>query len=140
VQPVSYTVIDSVGAPVVQVFSILTDPMRIAKWLPGCDAVECDQPLKKGARLKARFGRRIAELEIVDFAPTATLGWVERGQRKAKLFFRLDSRGAMTAVTIQEVWNPRSFVAWVRGRFFERRKVQGRLRAILQNLRTMLAA
>jgi hypothetical protein len=36
--------------------------------------------------------------------------------------------------------HPRSFAAWVRGRFFERREVQGRLQAILQHLRTLLAA
>lgn len=139
-RPVSCTFIDSVTAPVVQVFSLLSDPNRIAQWLPGCDALEGDVPLKKGARLKARFGQRMAEFEIVDFAPPATIGWVERGQRNgSKLFLRLDASGATTAVTVREVWTPRSFVAWVRGRFFERRRVQRRLRDILQNLRSLVA-
>jgi uncharacterized protein YndB with AHSA1/START domain len=139
-RPVSYTLIESVGAPVVQVFSLLTDPSRIAKWLPGCDAVKGDVPLRKGARLRARFGDRMTEFEIVDFTPPATLGWVEHGQREgAKLFFRLDPSGATTAVTVREVWSPRSFAAWVRGRFFERREVRRRLQAILQNLRHLLA-
>jgi uncharacterized protein YndB with AHSA1/START domain len=139
-RPVSCTFIDSVGAPVAQVFALLTDPNRIPKWLPGCDAVKSDVPLRKGARLKARFGQRMTEFKIVDFAPPATLGWVERGQRNgAKLFLRLDAGGATTAVTVREVWIPRSFAAWVRGRFFERRKVQRRLQAIVQNLRTLVA-
>jgi uncharacterized protein YndB with AHSA1/START domain len=139
-QPVSCTFIDSVTAPVVQVFAVLSDPSLIAKWLPGCDALEGDVPLRKGTRLKARFGQRMTEFEIVDFAPPATIGWVERGERKgSKLFLRLDSRGATTAVTVREVWIPRSFVAWVRGRFFEKRRVQRRLQDILQNLRRLLA-
>jgi uncharacterized protein YndB with AHSA1/START domain len=139
-RPVSYTFIDSVGAPVGQVFALLADPNRMPEWLPGCDAAESDVPLRKGVRLKARFGQRTTELEIVDFAPPATLGWVERGQRNgAKLFLRLDSRGATTAVTVREVWSPRSFAAWVRGRFFEKRKVQRRLEGIVQNLRTLVA-
>jgi len=139
-RPVSHTLIESVSAPVVEVFALLTDPGRIAKWLPGCDAVESGGLLKKGARFKARFGQRETEFEIVDFAPPATLGWVERGQRKgARLFLRLDATGATTAVTVREVWTPQSLGAWARGRFFERRKVQRRLHDILQNLRALLA-
>jgi len=139
-RPVIHTLIDSVRAPIVQVFALLTDPARIAKWLPGCDGAESEGPLRKGARFKARFGQRTTEFEIVDFAPPATFGWVERGQRKgARLFLRLDSSGANTAVTVREVWIPRSFGAWVRGRFLERRKVQRRLHNILENLRTLLA-
>jgi hypothetical protein len=38
------------------------------------------------------------------------------------------------------VSTPRGFIAWVRGRFFERRRVQQRLQTIVQNLRTLLAA
>ena len=139
-RPVIHTLIDSVRAPIVQVFALLTDPGRIAKWLPGCDTAESAGPLRKGARLKAWFGERMTEFEIVDFAPPATFGWVERGQRKGtRLFLRLDSSGSTTAVTVREVWTPRSFGAWVRGHFFERRKVQRRLRNILENLRTLLA-
>ena len=75
----------------------------------------------------------------MDYAPPATFGWTERGQRKGtKLFLRLDVTGATTAVTVREVWTPRGFVAWVRGRFFERRHVQQRLQKIVQNLRALL--
>ena len=139
-RPVSHTFVDSVRAPVVQVFALLTDPARIAKWLPGCDGVEAAGPLKKGARFTARFGQRKSEFEIVDYAAPATFGWTERGERKGtKLFLRLDVTGATTAVTIREVWTPRGFLGWVRGRFFERRQVQRRLQVIVQNLRTVLA-
>jgi len=138
-RPVSHTFVDSVRAPVVQVFALLTDPVRIPKWLPGCDAVESPGPLRKGARFTARFGERTSEFEIVDFSAPATFGWTERGQRKGtKLFFRLDVTGATTAVTVREVWTPRGFLGWVRGRFFERRQVQKRLQTIVQNLRTVL--
>jgi uncharacterized protein YndB with AHSA1/START domain len=138
-RPVSHTIVDSIRAPVVQVFALLTDPARIAKWLPGCDAVEAAAPFRKGVRFKARFGDRMSEFEIVDFAAPATFGWTERGQRKGtKLFLRLDVTGTTTAVTIREVWTPRSFLGWVRGRFFERRQVERRLQAIVQNLRTLL--
>lgn len=141
-RPVSHTYVDSVKAPVVQVFAAITDPARIAKWLPGCEGVEGSGPLKKGSRFTARFpGQRTSEFEIVDFSAPATFGWTERGQRKGtKLFLRLDVTGATTAVTVREVWTPRGFVAWVRGRFFERRRVQQRLQTIVQNLRNVLAS
>src|SRR6266849_9670106 len=139
-RPVAHTLIDTVEAPMVRVFALLTSPGRFPDWLPGCTGVEYEAPLRQGARFKARFGERVTEFEIVDFAPPATFGWVERGQRKGtRLFLRLDSSGSTTAVTIREVWTPRSFGAWVRGHFFERRKVQRRLRNILENLRTLLA-
>ncbi len=140
-RPVSHTFVDSVRAPIVQVFALITDPGRIAQWLPGCDAVESAVPFAKGVRFKARFGERTSEFEIVDFAAPATFGWTERGQRKGtKLFLRLDVTGTTTAVTVREVWTPRSFLGWVRGRFFERRQVQRRLQAIVHNLRALLTS
>src|SRR3989441_7979930 len=49
--------------------------------LPGCpsgsrtaSAVEIAGPLKNGARFKARFGTRLTEFEIVDFAPPNRFG------------------------------------------------------------------
>jgi uncharacterized protein YndB with AHSA1/START domain len=140
-RPVSHTYVDSVRAPVVQVFAAISDPASIAKWLPGCEGVEGSAPFKKGSRFTARFGRRTSEFEIVDFSAPATFGWTERGQRKGtKLFLRLDVTGSTTAVTVREVWTPRGFWAWVRGRFFERRRVQQRLQTIVQNLRSLLTA
>jgi len=140
-RPVSHTIVESIRAPVVQVFALLTDPGRIAKWLPGCDGVDSSGPLKKGVKFTARFGARTSEFEVVDFAAPATFGWTERGQRKGtKLFLRLDVTGSTTAVTIREIWTPQGFLAWVRGRFFERRQVQKRLQTIVQNLRSLLAS
>src|SRR5881409_2063103 len=140
-QPVSHTLINSVRAPVDRVFALLTDPQRIAQWLPGCDSVQSQGPLKKGARFTARFGARQTEFEIVDFTPPTTFGWVERGQRKGwKTFFRLDEAPGSTAITIRDVWIPRSVVAWIRGRLLEKRRVQGHLAAILENLRRLIGA
>ena len=139
-RPVSQTLIESVGAPIEEVFALLTNPGRIPQWLPGCDAVEPAAPLKRGARFKARFGTRVTEFEVVDFNPPATFGWVERGQRKGwKTLFRLDSSGGATAVTVRDAWVPQSFVGWVRGRFFERRNARRHMSRILENLRNVLA-
>src|SRR5205823_10605340 len=108
-QPVSHTLINSVRAPVDRVFALLTDPKRLAQWLTGCDSVQSQGPLKKGARFTAGFGARQTEFEIVDFTPPTTFGWVERGQRKGwKTFFRLDAGAGATAITIRDVWTPRS--------------------------------
>src|SRR5438309_6682019 len=77
-RPVSHTLINSIRAPIDRVFALLTDPGRIAQWLPGCDGVQSAGPLRKGARFTARFGARQTEFEIVDFTPPSTFGWVER--------------------------------------------------------------
>src|SRR5437016_1032812 len=140
-RPVSHTLINSIRAPIDRVFALLTDPGRIAQWLPGCDGVQSAGPLRKGARFTARFGARQTEFEIVDFAPPSTFGWVERGQRKGwRTFFRLDASAGSTAVTIRDVWTPRSFGGWLRGRFLEKRKVQNHLRTILENLGKLVAS
>jgi len=88
---VSHTVIHPVPAPIERVFAVLTDPARIAQWLPGCGGVESPVPLRKGVRFKARFGNRETEFEVVDFAPPTAFGLVERGERDGwKTLFRLD--------------------------------------------------
>jgi uncharacterized protein YndB with AHSA1/START domain len=139
-RPFSHTLIDHVRAPIDRVFALLSDPARMPEWLPGCSAVATAGPLKNGARLKARFGTRLTEFEIVDFAPPNTFGWVERGQRRgSKTFFRLDFVGGATAVTVRDVWTPHSLGAWVRGRLLPKRKVQRQLKAILQNLQHLLS-
>src|SRR5438093_12639911 len=98
-QPVSHTLINSVRAPVDRVFALLTDPQRIAQWLPGCDGVQSQGPLKKGARFTARFGARQTEVEIVDFPPPTPFGGVERGQRRGgKTSLRLDAGAGATRV------------------------------------------
>src|SRR2546425_2575196 len=90
-RPVSHTLINSIRAPIERVFAVLTDPARIAQWLPGCGGVESPVPLRKGVRFKARFGNRETEFEVVDFAPPTAFGLVERGERNGwKTLFRLD--------------------------------------------------
>jgi uncharacterized protein YndB with AHSA1/START domain len=138
-RPVHYTLIDHIRAPIDDVFAVLTDPRRLERWLPGCAGVVVDGPIRKGTRLKVQFGRRAAELDVVDFRPPRTFGWVERGQRKDyKTFFQLDPTSGATAVTIQEVWTPSSVGAWIRGRFFPKRNVQRHQKEILRNLRNIL--
>jgi len=141
-RPVAHTLVDSIAAPIDRVFAALIDPTRMPQWLPGCTDVRCDAPLKKGVRMRVQFGARGTEFEIVDFVPPATFGWVERGGRSGragwKTFFHLEATAASTALTIRDVWVPPSFLAWVRGRFFERRRVRGHLEAIVQNLRKLL--
>src|SRR2546430_17165371 len=140
-RPVSHTLINSIRAPIDRVFALLTDPGRIAQWLPGCDGVQSAGPLRKGARFTPRFGARQTEFEVVDFAPPSPFGWVERGQRKGwRTFFRLDASAGSTAVTIRDVWTPRSVGGWLRGRFLEKRKAQNHLKTILENLGKMVAS
>jgi uncharacterized protein YndB with AHSA1/START domain len=138
-RPVSHTLIDQIRAPIDDVFATLTDPSRLERWLPGCDAVLGDGPLAKGTKLRAQFGSRMAELNIVDYRPPNTFGWVELGQRHGwKTFFKLDPASGATAVTIREVWTPTSVISWVRGRFLQKRDVHRHLKQILQNLRGLL--
>lgn len=138
-RPVTYTRIDHFRAPINKVFALLTDPSRIAEWLPGCATVESEGVVRRGARLKARFGERVTEFEVVDLTRGCTFGWVEHGQRKgSKTFFRLDPAGEATSITVQIVWTPMSLIAWVRGRFFPKRDVQRQLSNILENLRKIL--
>jgi uncharacterized protein YndB with AHSA1/START domain len=141
-RPVSHTLIDSVSAPIDEVFALLTDPRRMIAWLPTCDDVYVQSagPLVKGARLVVRFGERVTAFEVVDFVPPRTFGWIERGLRQGtKTFFRLDPTGSGTAVTVREVWTPVTFRAWLRARLRPKRDVPRRLRRIIENLRTALA-
>ena len=139
-RPVVHTLIDKVRAPIERVFTLLTDPARMAEWLPGCSGAEASGPVKKGARIKPHFGARVSEFEVVDFVPPRTFGWTERGQRRgSKTFFRLDQAGDATSITVQIVWVPSSLFAWLRGRFFPKRDVQRQLSTTLANLRGVLA-
>ena len=140
-RPISHTLIDSVSAPIDEVFAMLTDPRRMIAWLPACDDVYVQSAgaLVKGARLIVRFGERVTAFEVVDLVPPRTFGWIERGLRQGtKTFFRLDPGSTGTAVTIREVWTPVTFRAWLRARLRPKRDVPRRLRRILDNLRTAL--
>ena len=56
--PASRTVIQTVPVSIERVFALLTDPGRMAEWLPGCAGTQSDKPLRKGVRFKVRFGER----------------------------------------------------------------------------------
>src|SRR5437016_7747697 len=70
--PVSRTVIQTLPVSIERVFALLTDPSRMAEWLPGCAGTQSDKPLRKGVRFKVRFGQRMTEFEVVDFTPPTT--------------------------------------------------------------------
>jgi uncharacterized protein YndB with AHSA1/START domain len=132
---------DRVDAPIERVFALLSDPARMPEWLPGCSAGEAGGPLQRGAHFKVRFGTRLAEFEVVEFAPPKTLSWVERHERTgAKLFFQLDFVGGSTAITIRDEWAPHSLAAWVQSRSRPKRDVPHHLRAILENLQRLLSS
>jgi len=134
-RPITSTIVRSIHAPVGDVFALLTDPNRIPHWLPGCNDARSDGPLQRGASLRVRFGLRVTTFEVVDFTESATFGWLERGQRQGwKTLFQLDPVGEATAVTIRDTWTPRSFAAWLRGRFFDKRRVDHPLDEIVENL------
>lgn len=138
-QPVTQTLVESIRAPIEQVFALLSDPGRIAEWLPGCDGVENSGPLVVGARFTAHFGARLTEFEVVDCTPPRTFAWVERGARKGwQTSYLLEAVAGATAVTITGTWTPESEDAWLRGRTFARRRVQSQLKAIMEKLRNIL--
>jgi carbon monoxide dehydrogenase subunit G len=134
-RPVTYTLRDAVGAPVNQVFAVLTDPRAMSACFPGSDAVQSAGPLEPGASITVRFGERVTEFEVVAFSAPSTVGWVERGGRRGwRTVFTLDPAGMGTALTIRSVWAPHSFGAWLRGLWFGKRDVQSHLERILDNL------
>src|SRR5438552_10458705 len=138
-RPASRTVIQTVPVPIERVFALLTDPNRMAEWLPGCGGTQSDKPLRKGVRFKVRFGQRMTEFEVVDFAPPTTFGWVERGGRNGwKTFFRLDPSAQSTAVTVRDVWAPRTLIAWLRSRIFEKARAHCPPAAVLATVRPLL--
>lgn len=138
-RPISHTLIDHVHAPIDRLFALLADPSRMATWLPACTGVEVEGPLKRGTRLRVRFGERVTGLEITELTPPTTFGWEEHGARKgSKILFRLEAVGESTRITVRHWWTPQSFVAWVRGRVLVNRRVERTLNVILRNLRNSL--
>ena len=138
-KPVVHTLINTVAAPVERVFDALTNPERMVQWLPACEAIETNTPVRKGSRIRVRFGDRSTDFEIVDFTAPTTFGWVEKGARKGqKTFFRLDFAGAATTITIQDVWVPPSIFAKLKAKLFPKRNTRQQLDRTLQNLRATL--
>ena len=136
-RPIDHTLITQVGAPIERVFAVLTDPKRIPEWLPMCEAVELEGPMRRGAKLRVRFqDSRSTIFEIVDYQAPSTFGWVEHGGREgAKTFFRLDFAGGTTALTIKEVWQPPSLVAYLKAKLFPKRNTKRQMDRAIQSLR-----
>ncbi|HEX4574791.1 MAG TPA: SRPBCC family protein [Gemmatimonadales bacterium] len=134
-RPVSFYATGRVPAGIDALFALLTDPARMPEWLPGCDAAVSDGPIGQGVHIRARFGSRVTEFDVVDHVPPHRFGWAERGQRKGwRLWFRLNPADSGTAVTIGEVWAPASLTAWVWGQLIRRRQPQRHIEEILARL------
>ena len=136
-KPIDHTLVTQIGAPIERVFAVLTDPARIPEWLPMCESVETNGPIRRGTKLKVNFAdQRKTEFEVVDFQAPSTFGWVEHGGREgAKTFFRLDFAGGATAITIKDVWRPPTFMAWVKARLFPKRNTKRQMDRAVQSLR-----
>src|SRR5260370_26635474 len=111
-QPVSQTLVESIRAPIEQVFALLTDPGRMAQWLPGCDAVQNSGPLAVGARFTAHFGARLTEFEVVDCTPPRTYAWAARSARKGwRTTYVLEAGAGGRAATVERGGSPASCAA-----------------------------
>lgn len=134
---IDHTLITQVGAPIERVFAVLTDPARMPEWIPMCESIEIEGPMRRGARLRVRFqDARMTTFEIVDFRAPTTFGWVEHGGREgAKTFFRLDFAGGATALTIKDVWQPPSFTAYLKAWLFPKRNTKRQMDRAVQSLR-----
>ena len=143
-RPVSFTYSGTVGAPIDRVFALITDPGRMPEWLPGCRSVTPAPKLTgKGDRHRILFerdGRRVdAEIEIIDYNPPYTYGWVEIRRRKgARTYFALQFQGGATKVTMKHIWEPVGLRAWLLGQFYRRRNSYQTFDSLLQTLRKVL--
>lgn len=143
-RPVSLTYTGTVGVGIEEVFELLTDPTRMAEWLPNCiSVVPGPQNRGKGDRHRLHFersGRKAAAvIEIIEYAPPTGYGWVEIIHRRgSKTFFKLEFQGGTTRITMKCVWMPASWRAWLLGQFYRRRSAHKMFDGLLQNLRKAL--
>ncbi len=141
---VSFTYSGTIAAPMEKVYAVLTDPTQMPDWLPSCKAVQAPREGRgKGERWMLRMidahGPVTVEIEIVDFSPPSTFGWVEHRRRAgAKTFFKLEFGGGTTRITMKHVWTPETWRAWILGQFFRRRNATRLFDGLLQNLRKVL--
>ncbi|HEX4601530.1 MAG TPA: hypothetical protein VH116_09095 [Gemmatimonadales bacterium] len=134
-RPVSFYAAGRVPTEIDGLFALLTTPARMPEWLPGCDGAASDGPIEQGVPIRARFGSRVTEFDVVDFVPPYRFGWAERGQRRGwRLWFRLNAADRGTALTICEVWAPATLAAWLWGRLIRRRHPQRHIEQILARL------
>src|SRR2546426_10864103 len=96
---------------------------------PGCRAVPptpAAQRKGKGDRHRLQYDRdgrqSEAEIEIIDYNPPETYGWIEiSGRPQERTLFALAFQGGATKVTMRDVWVPANWRAWLRGQLFRRR-------------------
>jgi uncharacterized protein YndB with AHSA1/START domain len=137
-KPITYSTESTIPVPASRVFELISDPTRMAAWLPAAKAVELEGegPLRMGSKLRVIYEGRDTEIEVIDFNPNKVFGWIERsGRRHWKTFFRLDFAGTSTQITVQQVWTPPSLLALLKVRVQPNRNVPARLNMIVQNLR-----
>lgn len=143
--PVSFTYSASIPAPIDKVFGLIADPMKMPEWLPRCVGVKetTSARVGKGARYKLTFQRDTTQhesvIEIIDFSPPHTFGWVEIYHRAgSKTFFGLHWEGGSTRVALKHVWHPSGFRSWLNGQFYRRRNANRMFEGLVNNLRRML--
>jgi len=141
--PISITHTATVGAPIDQVYAIISDPSRMREWLPGCrSATPREGPLKKGDLVHLAIGDKAhrVEIEIIDCNPPFTLGWVELRRRTgSKTFFKLQpAMGGATNVTIRYVATATTIRAWINGQWYRRRDARRTFDGTINNLRKLL--
>jgi uncharacterized protein YndB with AHSA1/START domain len=143
-QATSFTYSGTIGAPIDKVFAIISDPTRMPEWLPRCRAVIPAPEIRgKGDRHRIQFEHgvrpRDAVIEIIDYTPPLTFGWVEVYQRRgSKTFFALGFEGGSTKITMKHIWTPANWRSWLLGQFYRRRNARKMFDALLQNLRKVL--
>ena len=143
-RPVSLTYTGTVGVSIQDVFDLISDPSRMAEWLPNCVSVVPGPTGRgKGDRHRLHFerqGRKAdAVIEVIEYEPPTTYAWVEIIYRRgSKTFFKLDFQGGTTKITMKCVWVPASWRAWLLGQFYRRRSAHKMFDGLLQNLRKAL--
>ncbi len=139
---VSATFSAAIPAPMDEVFRLLTEPAHIPQWLPGCQAVEPNAPLKKGSRIRVRFGpTRAADLEIVELTAPVNFGWIERRGRPGQhTYFNLAFAGGSTRLTMKSIWEPHGWVGWFSGRLRRRRDAKRFFEGVVNNLRRIVTS
>ncbi len=112
-RPVSFTYHGTVGVSIDRVFELIADPVRMPEWLPNCTfAVPGPNRKGKGDRHRLHFernGRKAdAVIEIIEYVPPTTYGWVEIIHRRgAKTFFKLEFQGGSTRINHEARLDPR---------------------------------
>ncbi len=101
-RPVSLTYTGTVGVSIQEVFDLISDPSRMAEWLPNCVSVVPGPTGRgKGDRHRLHFERNgrnaDAVIEVIEYEPPTTYAWVEIIYRRgSKTFFKLDFQGGTT--------------------------------------------